>query len=119
MQTVLICHNDKAYVENLQRLLEEKGFDVDAINDAAELVPTGIRLHPAVIMVNPDMKGFNDNDICKHLMQDQGIDLMLVMEPGSSTRAVVGDCKIEDIINRDTDINIVANLLTKNITVQQ
>lgn len=119
MQTVLICHNDKAYAENLQRLLEEKGFDVDAINDAAELVPTGIRIHPAVIIVNPDMKGFNDKDICKHLMQDQGIEVILVMEPHSTTRAIVGDCNIEDVINRDTEINIVANLLTKNITVHQ
>ncbi|MBA2744719.1 MAG: hypothetical protein H0U44_00705 [Flavisolibacter sp.] len=119
MQTVLICHNDFGYLNKVQKALEEKGFDVDSIENAADLVLTGIRLHPSVIVVNPDMKAFNEQGVCKHLIQEKGIQVILVIDKHSTTRAMVGDCTIEDTVDVNTDLNALANLIKKHISVHQ
>jgi DNA-binding NtrC family response regulator len=119
MKTVLICHKDQEYLNRVQEALEEKGFDVNTIDNAAELVPTGIRLHPTVIVADPDMEAFNEHDICKHLMQDMRIQLIMVVDKNSTARAAIGDCSVEDTVEMNTDLNDLANLITKHVTVHQ
>src|SRR4051812_18965542 len=113
-RTVLLCDNDYASSNEIQAILEQKGYDVDTIDKASDLIPTVIRFHPNVIIVNPDMEGFNESDVCKHIMQDLEIPIILLVDAHSTARARVGDCLAEDVVTRPVHAGNLANLVAKH-----
>ena len=118
-RTVLICDNDYAFLNEMEKSLAEEGYDVDTIDDAADLIPSAIRLRPNVILANPDMKAFNEYDVCKHIIKEQRVEVILVLNPQSSTRAQIADCRVEDVITKPVAIKDLANLLAKHVSVDQ
>jgi DNA-binding response OmpR family regulator len=118
-RTVLICDNDYAFLNEMEKSLANEGYDVDTIDNAADLIPSAIRLQPHVIIVNPDMQAFNEYDVCKHIIKEQRIQVILVLDPHSVTRAQIGDCSVEDVITKPVEIKLLANLLAKHISVNQ
>lgn len=118
-RTVLICDNDYAFMNAIEAGLSKEDFDVDTLDNAADLIPSAIRLRPHVIIVNPDMPAFNAYDVCKHIIQDQRIQVILLLDKNSTTRAQVGDCHVEDVITKPVNIKHLSNLLAKSISVHQ
>ena len=118
-RTVLICDADYAAVNAIEKHLENEGFNVDTIDRAIDLIPTAIRLQPHVIIVNPDMEGFTDTDVCKHIIKEQGSDVILLVDAHSSTRSQLGDCLVEDVVTKPVNLENLVNLVLKNVTFHQ
>jgi DNA-binding response OmpR family regulator len=118
-KTVLICDNDYGFMNDIEASLAKDDFDVNTIDNAGDLIPSAIRLRPHVIIVNPDMQAFNAYDVCKHIIQEQRIQVILLLDKHSTTRSIVGDCHIEDVLTKPVNIKDLKNLLAKNISVHQ
>jgi DNA-binding response OmpR family regulator len=118
-RTILICDNDYAFLNEMEKGLSQEGFDVDTIDNASDLIPSAIRLQPHVILVNPDMKGFNGYDVCKNIIQEQRAQVILLVDPHSTTRAMVGDCLIEDVLTKPVKLADLVFLVVKHLSVDQ
>jgi DNA-binding NtrC family response regulator len=118
-RTVLICDNDYAFLNEMEKKLAAEDYDVDTIDNAADLIPSSIRLRPNVIIVNPDMQAFNDHDVCKHIIKEQRIQVILLLDKNSTNRALIDECEVEDVITKPVQIKNLANLLAKHISVDQ
>lgn len=118
-RTILVCDNDYAFLNEMEKSLAVEGYDVDTIDNAADLIPSSIRLRPNIIMVNPDMQGFNDYDVCKHIIKEQRIQVILLLDKHSATRALIDECEVEDVITKPVEVNNLVNLLAKHISVDQ
>lgn len=120
-RVILICDNDYSTMNLLQTALEKEGYDVNTIDNAMELIPTTIRLKPSIVMVNPDMNGFNEYDVCKNIMKDMNIPVFLVLDKHATTRAQVGECPADEVITRpiekEVEIRNLLNLIAQQITV--
>ncbi|HJW17736.1 MAG TPA: response regulator [Flavisolibacter sp.] len=118
-RTILICDNDYAFLNEMERGLSKEGFDVDTIDNASDLIPSAIRLQPHVILVNPDLTGFNEHDVCKNIIQEQRAQVILLVDKHSSTRAMVGDCMIEDVLTKPVKLADLVYLVMKHLSVDQ
>jgi DNA-binding response OmpR family regulator len=118
-RTILICDNDYGFLNEMEKSLLQEGFDVDTIDNASDLIPSAIRLQPHVILVNPDMNGFNEYDVCKNIIQEQRAQVILLVDPHSTTRSMVGDCMIEDVLTKPVRLTDLVNLVVKHLSVDQ
>lgn len=114
---VLLCDSDADHSFTLEGALRNRGFEVVIITDATELVSTAKRLRPVAVLTNPDMAGFNENDVCKHVMNELNIPVMLLLANNSTHRAQVGDCVADDVVTKPVkNVDNVANLLNKHMS---
>jgi DNA-binding response OmpR family regulator len=118
-RVILVCDNDQETLQAIQRSIGKEGYDVVSIDDASVLIENALRLNPGVILVNPDMKAFNEYDVCNKLMQKMKIPVILLLDPNSTTRAQIDKCMIEDVMTRPIEMDNLSNLIAKNITVVQ
>jgi DNA-binding response OmpR family regulator len=118
-RTILTCDNDYGFLNEMEKSLLQEGFDVDTIDNASDLIPSAIRLQPHVILVNPDMNGFNEYDVCKNIIQEQRAQVILLVDPHSTTRSMVGDCMIEDVLTKPVRLTDLVNLVVKHLSVDQ
>lgn len=116
---VLICDVENEQVKNIQTELDNDGFSVELIHDAADLVPNTIRLRPGVLIVNPDMPAFNAYDVCKNLMNDLDIPVIMMVEKTSVTRAQIGDCQVDDVVTKPVEIKNLIHLISKHMAISQ
>lgn len=120
-RVILICDNNYGTMNLLQTALEKEDYDVNTIDNATELIPSAIRLKPSVILVNPDMPGFNEYDVCKNLIQDMNIPLFLLIDKHATTRAQIGECQPNEVVStpveKDSEIRNLINLIAQHITV--
>jgi DNA-binding response OmpR family regulator len=118
-RSVLVCDNDYSSMNSMQLALENQGYDVDMIDNAADLIPQAIRMRPHVVIVNPDMPAFNATDVCKNIMSDMNIPVILVVDRNSTARDQVDACRAEDVITKPVETDLLLNLVAKHITVNQ
>jgi DNA-binding response OmpR family regulator len=118
-RTILICDNDYAFLNEMEKGLSKEGFDVDTIDNASDLIPSAIRLQPHVILVNPDLPGFNEYDVCKNIIQEQRAQVILLVDPHSTTTSMVGECLIEDVLTRPVKLADLVFLVVKHLSVDQ
>lgn len=114
---VLICDNDTDHSFTLEGELHNRNFEVVVITDATELVPTAKRLRPVAVLTNPDMHGFNEYDVCKYVMNEMNIPVILLLANNSTHRAQVGDCRADDVVTKPVkEVDNVANLINKQMS---
>ena len=118
-KTILICDDDYTFLNQMERELSARGYDVDTIDNAGDLVPSAIRLRPNIILANPEMNAFNEYDVCKHIIKEQRVQIILVLNKHSSRRAQIGDCQVEDVLVKPINTDNLVNLLAKHIAVDQ
>jgi DNA-binding response OmpR family regulator len=118
--TVIVCDHDMDEVARIKEGLEnETGFGLEIIDDATELVAEAETRWPCVVIVNPDMKGFNEYDICKKLMRDQNIPVLLLVNADSTHRVSIDDCTADDVLTKPVEVNNLKNLINKHMSVHQ
>ena len=116
-RTVLICDTDADHSFTLEGELRNHGYEVVVINDATELLATAKSLKPTAILANPDMNGFNEYDVCKYIMKEMGIPVMLLMDKTSTHRAQVGDCRADEELTKPVACDTLLNLIAKQMTM--
>jgi DNA-binding response OmpR family regulator len=116
-RVVLICDTDLQVVQEIQQALEKEGYEVETIDDATQLLPRAQKRKHGIILVNPDLPGFNDFDTCKKLMKEMGTPLLFLIEKNTTTRAQIADCNPDDVITKPVQINNLINLIDKHVTI--
>lgn len=127
---VLICDNDPDHSFTLEGELRNRNYEVIIINDATELVSSTKSLKPVVVLANPDIKGFNEYDVCKYIMNEMNVPVILLIDKNSTHRAElnthsthtpdIGDCRADDVVSKPVQVpdNLV-NLIEKQMALHQ
>jgi two-component system OmpR family response regulator len=113
---IIIADTDEQVLQELKEGLEKDGFIVSTTTDAHGLV-SSTTAQPSILVVNPDMKGFNAYDICKKVKREGNIPVVLLMDTNSTTRAQIDECIPDDVVTKPVKIDNLANLLRKHYTV--
>ncbi|HEY0066714.1 MAG TPA: response regulator [Flavisolibacter sp.] len=114
---VLVCDNDAEALQQVSEGLRQSGYEVKTVNDASTLISTAEKGGVSVVIANPEMTAFNENDICSKLIGEMGLPLILLLDRNSTHRAIVGDCQLEDTVTKPVDHDILANLVSKHIAM--
>lgn len=114
---VLICDFESENLNQISSGLDNEGYSVEVVTDASELIPRAIRARPGVLIVNPDMPAFNEADVCKNLIKDMDLPVIILIEKNSTTRAQIHECEVEDVITKPVDLNNLIFLVNKNLTL--
>lgn len=115
-RTVLICDSDEKVLQELKEGLSRNEFSVQTLADATGLV-SKVPAHHVLLLVNPDMKGFNEDDICKKLKQERHIPVIFLLDAHSTTRAQFSDCEADDVVTKPVKLENLVNLLDKHYSV--
>jgi DNA-binding response OmpR family regulator len=116
---VLICDNEDEHLDAVRNALEQQGLSMEIVNDASDLVPRAIRVRPGVIIVNPDMKAFNEYDVCKNIIKDMDVPAIMMVDKNATTRARIDECWIEDVLTKPVNLNNLVNLISKHLTISK
>jgi DNA-binding response OmpR family regulator len=79
MKTVLVVDDDKMIVEFLSESLKKAGYEVATAYGGKEGYAQGVRLKPALMVLDlmmPDMHGF---DVCQTVRADRSLNSMKVL----------------------------------------
>ena len=118
-RTVVICDTDLDHSFTLEGMLKNENYEVVNITDPTELVSSVKSLRPSVVLANPDMKGFNENDVCTKIKNTLGIPVILLLEGNSTHRAQLGDCMADDVITKPDSSGNIIMLIKKHIALHQ
>ena len=118
-RTIVICDSDLDHSFTLEGELKNNGYDVVNITDATELVESVQSLQPSVVLVNPDMKGFNEYDVCKKLKVDSGIPVIFLLDKSSTHRASFDVCTADDVITKPDVTGNIIMLIKKHVSLHQ
>ena len=118
-RTILICDTDLDHSFTLEGELKNQGYEVINITDAMELIASATSLQPSLILVNPEMKGFNEYDVCKKLMKDMNLPVVLLLDRNSTHRAQIDQCQPDDVITKPAEVGILQMLIKKHISLHE
>lgn len=116
---VLICDHEDEHLNEVRNALENEGFSLEVVNDAAELIPRAIRVRPGVVVVNPDMKAFNEYDVCKNIIRDMDVPAIMMVDKSATNRARINECSIDDVLTKPVNLKILVHLISKYLTITQ
>lgn len=117
---VLICDNDADHSFRLEGELRNRDYEVVIITDATDLPTSAKNLRPVAVLANPDMNGFNEYDVCKQVMNELNIPVILLLDRSSTHRATIGDCRANDVLTKPIqEAGNIAALISKNMVWQQ
>jgi DNA-binding response OmpR family regulator len=113
--TVLLCDNDADHSFTLEGELRNRNYEVVILTDATELLKSTKSLRPVAVVVNPEMKGFHEEDVCKKIMTEMNIPVIVLLNRNSTHRGHVGNCRADDEVTKPADADILANLIAKQM----
>lgn len=116
-RTILVCDNDEKLLASIKSGLAEHNFNVQIATRPDELVETAETHHVGAVLVNPDLPGFNANDTCKYLKKTNGIPVLLLVDPHSTTRIALDGCSADEILTKPVKIDDLAVLLDKHVAL--
>jgi DNA-binding response OmpR family regulator len=113
---VLICDNDEQVLGELKEELARNDYRVRTLTDATAVVSQA-SAEPTILVINPDIKGFNEYDVCKKLKQERGVPVIFLQDRNSTHRTGYGDCEADDVVSKPVEIDLLLNQLEKHYTV--
>ena len=113
---VLICDNDEQVLQELRTELERNQYRVHTLTEGTGLVSQA-SAEPTIVVVNPEVSGFNEYDVCKKLKQERGTPVVFLMDRNSTRRSTYGDCEADDVLTKPVEKDLLLNLLEKHYTV--
>lgn len=113
----MICDHEDDHLSDIRNTLENEGISIEIVTDASELIPRAIRIRPGVIIVNPDMKAFNEYDVCKNILKAMDVPAIMIIDKNATTRARIDECEIEDVLTKPVNLRNLVNLISKHLTV--
>ena len=116
---ILICDHDDDHLNEVRNALENEGFSIDVLNDASELIPRAIRSRPGVIVVNPEMQAFNEEDVCKNIITDMDVPAIIMIDKNATSRASIGDCTVQHVLTKPVNISNLLYVISQQLTINQ
>jgi DNA-binding response OmpR family regulator len=116
---VLICDNDADHSFSLEGELRNRDYEVVIVTEASGLLESARSLRPVAVLVNPELNGFNEDAVCKNLMNEMNIPVVLLLNRNSTHRATVGDCQADDVVTKPVEADNLANLVAKHMAWHQ
>lgn len=113
--TVLVCDDDEKVLASIQSGLIEHDFNVQVMTSPDELVENAEQHHADVVIVNPDLPGFNAYDTCKYLKKSIGIPVLLLVNSNSNARAVLDGCSADDVLTKPLEMEDLAYIVSKHV----
>jgi DNA-binding response OmpR family regulator len=89
-RTILICEDDLALSDMLQRLLREKGYDPQVVHSGAEALEVLQTQRPALLLLDlmlPDMDGF---DVCRRVREHSAVPVIMISGRSSDLDRIIG-----------------------------
>lgn len=117
--TVIICDSDQQELERLRNGLVSDEFDVAILTDATNLEALAVQRQPSIVIVNPEVHAFNEYDVCKKLMNEQNIPVLLLVEDQSTHRASIGECRADEVLIKPVKTDNLLNLIHKHMSIHQ
>jgi DNA-binding response OmpR family regulator len=118
-RTIVICDTDLDHSFTLEGMLKNHNYDVVNITTPAELLRTVKSLRPSVVLANPDMQGFNEQEVCQKVKNELSIPVILLLEPNSTHRAQIDTCQADDVITKPDSSGNIIMLIKKHISLHQ
>ena len=118
-RTIVICDTDLDHSFTLEGMLKNHNYDVVNITTPAELFRTVKSLRPSVVLANPDMQGFNEQEVCQKIKNELSIPVILLLEPNSTHRAQIDTCQADDVITKPDSSGNIIMLIKKHISLHQ
>lgn len=116
-RTVIVCDDEQEVLNQLKQGLEEYAFAVSLLQNASQLVSEVQRSKPALVVVNPDMKGFDAPGVCRQIKVELGIPVVLLIDKNSTSRNTIDTCVADDVVNKPVDEQIIAFLLQNHFAI--
>jgi DNA-binding response OmpR family regulator len=114
---VLVADDDTAILEVIKIILEDKGYEVITIENAAA-VPQKIRQHsPHIILLDIWMSGYDGREVAKSLRKDketQHIPIILV-SAHNDTQKMAKESEVDDYLEKPFAIDDLVAKIEKNI----
>lgn len=116
---VLICDNDTDHSFTLEGGLRNRDYEVVVITDATELLTSAKSLRPVTVLANPEMAGFDEEVVCKTLIHEMNVPVILLLNKNSTHRDIIGDCRADDVVTKPAEVDNLANLIAKQMAWHQ
>lgn len=113
---VIICDKDEQVLGELKEELARNEYRVHTLTDATAVVSQA-SAQPSIVVINPDMQGFNEEDVCKKLKQQKGVPVIFLLDRHSTHRTTYGECECDDVVSKPVETDLLLNLLEKHYTV--
>lgn len=114
-KTVLICDEDSAGLQEWAIALGQAGFDVTILSSGGQVAQVARQGNHAMVVVNPDMQGFDADALCK-VKQERGVPVVLLLDAQSTSRNVFGACAADDVVEKPVHVGNLTTLLNKQYT---
>jgi DNA-binding response OmpR family regulator len=118
-RTVIICDNDLDHSFTLEGLLKNHQYEVVNITNASELVSSAQSLQPSVVLANPDLQDFNEQEVCQKIKKGLNIPVIFLLDRTSTRRAQLADCEPDDVITKPDSSGNIIMLIKKHISLHQ
>lgn len=115
-RTIVICDTDLDHSFTLEGKLKNQNYDVVNVTDPKELFAVAQSLKPLAILVNPDINGFNEYDVCQKIKKALNMPILLLLDSGSTHRAQIGDCDADDVLTKPVVTGNLVMLINKHIS---
>lgn len=75
-------------------------YQVEASDDAKEIIPRVRRFRPDLLIVNADLPGFDADEVCKIVKQNFMIPILLLVDKESTTTININSCSADEILDK-------------------
>ena len=116
-RTVLVCDSDEKVLASIKSGLAEHNFNVHVLTSPDELIENAERNHAGLVIVNPELPGFNAPDTCKYLKSQKGIPVLLMVDGNATTRISLDGCNADGIFTKPPKIGDLANMIERQIVL--
>lgn len=118
-RTILVCDDDEKLLASIKSGLAEYNFDVHVMTRPDELVEDAERNHVGLVIVNPELPGFNAPDTCKYIKSQQHIPVLLMIDENATTRIALDGCNADGIFTKPPKISDLANTIERQLVLSQ
>lgn len=127
---VIICDNDADNSFALEGELRNRNYEVVILTDATDIENSTRSLRPVAVLANPDLPGFNEDDLCRVVKNELNIPLFLLVDKHSTYRAgfynqstqtpPTAGCEADEVVSKPVRVvENVVNLIENHKAINQ
>jgi CheY-like chemotaxis protein len=118
MKYILVLDDDPSIMEVMKIILEEKGYQVDTIDNFTGLIGILKKKKPDLIFIDIWMKGQNGNDITRQIKRDNLLKQIpiVIISANDEIEKITRDSGADDYLSKPFEIDDLVRMVTKHIS---